>query len=109
MAKVPIKKNQNHALCAWFFVHLPMISLPAGELRGTESGHEGRGKGAYAAVETIRLAEASAGTGSLIGSAPQLAERNSSRAQGGGNDGCEQRGLGDLSQHSSYLSFVPFG
>jgi hypothetical protein len=58
--------------------------------------------GADAAASTIRVGIAAAATGNGIGFTPQLADRNGSRAQDGGNDGRKQRGLGNLSQHGLY-------
>src|SRR5580700_6483014 len=58
--------------------------------------------GADAAGAAIRVDVACAATSSGCSSAPQLADGKGSGAQDGGNDGCEQRSLGNLSQHGSY-------
>jgi hypothetical protein len=61
-----------------------------------------RDGGADAAAGTIRNGGAWAAAGDLRFT-PQLAGGNGSRAEDGGNDSCEQRGLGNLSQHNSNL------
>lgn len=60
------------------------------------------GTRADAAASTIRIGGACPATRCRRTSTPQLAGGSGSRAQDAGDDGCEQRGLGNPSQHGLY-------